>query len=68
MDYKPNTEMATAPFTMSSTMLAAAQHDIETMKELGLAAESIKSHDILPVSLFCEGDLPSKPKKDWKVT
>ena len=44
-------------------MLAAAQRDIDILKERSVSLESIYSHDILPSSVIFEGDLASKPNK-----
>ena len=61
MDYKPPTETTVAPVTVSPTMIAAAQRDIEIVKERGMALDSI--YNILSISTVFEGDLPSKPNK-----
>ena len=44
-------------------MIAAAQRDIEIVKERGMTLDSIYGHDIIPISTIFEGDLPSKPDK-----
>ena len=55
--------MAKASITVSPKMMAAAQLDIEIVRERGMSLDSIYDHEFLPVSTIFEGDLPSKPDK-----
>ncbi len=48
-------------------MIAAAQRDIEIVKERGMALDSIYGHDIIPISTIFQGDLPTKPDKSALV-
>ncbi len=63
LDYKSSAETPVTTAVVSQKTLAAAQRDIDIVKERGMSLESIYSHDILPTSIIFEGDLASKPEK-----
>ena len=62
LDSKPSINYS-APSPVTSKMIAAAQRDIDIVKEQGMELKSIYAHDILPVSSLLERELPTKPNK-----
>lgn len=68
MDFKPSPTISTTLNTVSSKMIAAAQREIEIIKERGMSFKTIYSYDILPISPIFEGDLPSKPDKSTLIS
>ena len=63
LDYKPFSEKRVPGPTISQNMLAAAQWDIDIVREQGMSQELIYSHDFVPNSVIFDGDLASKPEK-----
>ena len=63
LDSKSSSETSVFTMDTSQKTLAAAQHDIDIVKERGMSLESVFSHDILPTSIIFEDDLASKPHK-----
>ena len=63
MDYNPHNETTAPAACVSDKILAAAQRNIDILKQRGMSMESIFSYDFLPSSIIFEGNLASKSAK-----